>query len=159
MTDFVDAITERVDQGSVLALSEWDGRTTSALVRRAERDELLWLLWDFAPFFEVWLQADLNSVQGKTLRADGAQDIAGVLASHPTSATLTVFDPGPDAPRPDLLQVHWKTTRNPYALALAAVQDLVSEARQRVPEHADDPIGRKLSEVVATLSALQPSPA
>ncbi|MEU7116168.1 hypothetical protein [Streptomyces sp. NPDC046182] len=155
MTDYIDMVTVRDAAAVAEPLAEWDGRVTSALIRVAERDELVWLLWDFSPQFEIWLHAELGGEQGKALRESGAQDIATVLAGSPTSATLVLFDPAADAATAELLQIHWKTKHDAQTLARAGARDVAYEAQARAREHGADHLGGKLSEVVASLEGLR----
>jgi hypothetical protein len=159
MADFVDQVMQRDEVEQVLPLAEWDGRVTSALTCTAGRPELLWLLWDFAPNFEVWLRAELSDSQCKSLAKSGAEDIATVLAASPACATLIVFDPGRYATERVLLEVQWKTNVSSHDLAAVAVRDLTGEATLRAAEHAGDQIGERLTEIANSLCALSLSPA
>jgi hypothetical protein len=159
VTDFVDHVVEGGGIDQVLPLAEWDGRVTSAIIDMGHRRELLWLVWDFAPNFEVWLRGELSHDQSEMLLASGAGDIAHVLTASPTSAALIVFDLGRCATERHLLEVQWKANMPAQDLAVAVVRDLTSQAQLLVNEHAEDQIGERLAEVVASLRSLSLSPA
>lgn len=76
-------------------LMEWDSRPTAAIARElGQQDFLIWLLWDRAPYFEVWLTVPLEPLEAKHL----ADEPRGLLSESVAKfagrpARLEIFIP------------------------------------------------------------------
>ncbi|MBQ0848130.1 hypothetical protein J8N05_07880 [Streptomyces sp. BH-SS-21] len=46
---------------SITTLTSWDGRPTGAFLRQGEVLQLLWLVWDLSPQYEIWLRVPVHS--------------------------------------------------------------------------------------------------
>ncbi|MCX4813849.1 hypothetical protein OG601_24950 [Streptomyces sp. NBC_01239] len=105
MTSFVNRYLTETGT-TVTTLSAWDGRSTSAVVQQRSGElELLWLVWDLAPRYEIWLRVPVEPDWLTSEIIDPDFLISDFVASHAAgfAAEIEVFDPSFGARPPILL--------------------------------------------------------
>jgi hypothetical protein len=114
-------------------LAEWDGCATAAIGRdHTGEDQLLWMLWDHAPGFEIWLRMPLLDTEVKQLTAEPLDILSEfVVARAGRETVLDVFAPHCDDPTKSVTTVPWVVPDvNESQLAVEAAQKLADVIAQ-----------------------------
>ncbi|GHA70669.1 hypothetical protein GCM10010372_82300 [Streptomyces tauricus] len=152
MTSFVNRYAAQPGT-SVTTLSAWDGRPTSALVNRSEtvQPELLWLVWDLAPRYEIWLRVPVEQWRTKELfEPDLLSDFVARNAVG-SLAVVEVFDPAPGA-RPAILLTTTMTIDGAPEDLAALVANRAREAFEKTRSEPAPPALADFAEVAAHLA-------
>lgn len=137
MTSFVNRYVAQPGT-TITTISAWDGRPTGALVSRADSPsppltELLWLVWDLAPRYEIWLRVPVEKWLAEKEMLDPGFLISDFVTRHAHGvATVEVFDPAPSARPPILLTAEMDiggTADELAALVASRARDALEETR------------------------------
>ncbi|MCX5332095.1 hypothetical protein [Streptomyces sp. NBC_00140] len=158
MTEFVET-WQRAGMSVTSVIAEWDGRPTAALLDADGESWLLWLLWDHAPRFEVWVSATLSPKQTKSLRSPTPPSLASFFTNEVTDTSLTVFNPVASVPEKQvLLTFPWRIPPvKTEELAIQAAAMVAEYAAKETVHQANDELRTALGEVATQVSALAES--